>query len=169
MLYVPNLSYNLLRVSKSTDTIKSIMFASELYYLNCRDTQQATAATHGGGMSQVELWHRRYGHLGVQNMRKLVAEEMLVVLDYTMSKDIGVCERCVEGKHHHAKFDTSGAKHSDSVLGLLHSDVCGEIRTQSMSVSEYFLTFITWVYILKRKDHVFEQFLKWKALAEKWW
>ena len=98
VLYVPNLSYNLLSVSKSTDTIKSTVFTSkgcdflnaegkvvatgkrigELYYLNCRDTQQVTAAKHGGGMSQEELWHRRYGHLGVQNMRKLVAEEMVV-------------------------------------------------------------------------------------------
>ena len=193
VLYVPNLSYNLLSVSKSTDTIKSTVFTSngcaflnaegkvvatgkrigELYYLNCRDTQQATAAKHGGGMSQEELWHRRYGHLGVQNMRKLVAEEMVVGLDCKMSKDIGVCEPCVEGKHHRAKFDTSGAKRSDSVLGLVHSDVCGKMSTQSLSGREYFLTFIddktryTWVYILKCKDQVFEQFLEWKAEAEK--
>ena len=66
-----------------------------------------------------------------------------------------------------------GAKRSDSVLGLVHSDVCGKMSTQSLSGSEYFLTFIddktryTWVYILKRKGQVFEQFLEWKALAEK--
>ena len=99
-------------------------------------------------MSQEELWHRRYGHrryLGVQNMRKLVAEEMVVGLDCKMSKDIGVCEPCVEGKHHHAKFDTSGAKRSDSVLVLVHSDVCGKMSTQSLSGSEYFLTFLSMI------------------------
>ena len=98
---------------------------------------------------------------------------MVVGLDCKMSKDIGVCKPCEEGKHHPAKFDTSGAKHSDSVLGLVHSDVCGKMSTQSLSGSEYFLTFIddkmryTWVYILKRKDQVLELFLEWKALAEK--
>ena len=71
MLYVLNLSYKLLSVSKSTGTIKSTVLTSkgcdllnaegkvvatgkrirELYYLNCRDKQQATAAKHGGGMS----------------------------------------------------------------------------------------------------------------------
>ena len=57
-------------------------------------------------------------------------------------------------------FDVS-PKRSDSVLGLVHSDVCGKMSTQSLSGSEYFLTFIndktryTWVYILKRKDRVF--------------
>ena len=59
------------------------------------------------------------------------------------------------------------------ILGLVHSDVCGKMSTLSRSGSEYFLTFIndetryTWVYILKRKDQVFEEFLEWKALAEK--
>ena len=47
----------------------------------------------------------------------------------------------MEGKHHRAKFDTSGAKRSDSVLWLVHSDVCGKISTHSLSVSGYFLTF----------------------------
>ena len=43
----------------------------------------------------------------------------------------------------------------------------------SLSGSEYLLTFIddktpyTWVYILKHKDQVLEQFLEWKAMAEK--
>ena len=42
----------------------------------------------------------------------------------------------------------------------------------SLSGSEYFVTFIdnyshyTWVYVLKRKDQVFESFLEWKALVE---
>ena len=59
------------------------------------------------------------------------------------------------------------------MLGLVYSDVCGKMSTQSLSGSEYYLTFIddkthyTWVYILKRKDQVFEQFLEWKAMAEK--
>ena len=60
-------------------------------------------------------------------------------------------------KHNRTKFDTSGAKSSDSVLGLVHSDV-----TFIDDKTRY-----TWVYILKGKDQVFEQFLEWKALAEK--
>lgn len=193
VLYVPNLSFNLLSVSKSTDTAKRTVFTSkgcdfldaegkvvatgkrvgDLYYLNCRETQQKAAVAHSGGMTQEDLYHRRYGHLGVQSMRKLVVKDMVIGLDCKMTKDIGVCEPCVEGKHHRTKFETSSAKRSDSVLGLVHSDVCGKMSTQSLSGSEYFLTFIddktryTWVYILKRKDQVFEQFLEWKALAEK--
>ena len=49
-------------------------------------------------MSQEELWHRKYGHPGVPNIRKLVAEEIVVGFDCKILKDVGVCETCVEGK-----------------------------------------------------------------------
>ena len=47
------------------------------------------------------------------------------------------------------------------------------MNTRSLGGAEYFLTFIddkthyVWVYVLKRKDQVFERFLEWKALVEK--
>lgn len=57
------------------------------------------------------------------------------------------------------------------MLGLVHSDVCGKIRTPPLSGGEYFLNFVddksryTWVYMLKRKEEVFEKFLEWKAMT----
>ena len=45
----------------------------------------------------------------------------------------------------------------------------GKMNVQSLSGAEYFLTFIddkthyVWMYVLKRKDQVFERFLEWKA------
>ena len=90
-----------------------------------------------------------------------------------MSKNMGFCEPCVEGKHHRTIFPNSGGKQCDKVLGLVHSDVCGQIGTQSLSGAEYLLTFIddktryTWIYVLKHKRQVFQTFLEWKALIEK--
>jgi len=55
----------------------------------------------------------------------------------------------------------------------VHSDVCGKINAQSLSGAQYFLMFIddkthyAWVYILKHKSEVFNQFLEWKTLVEK--
>ena len=52
-------------------------------------------------------------------------------------------------------------------------DVCGPIKPSSLGKSNYFLLFIdnfsrkTWVYILKEKLKVFENFKKFKALVEK--
>ncbi len=82
-----------------------------------------------------------------------------------------VCEPCLEGKQHRTPFPV-GTRRAAGPLDLLHSDVCGKMGNPSLSGSEYFVTFIdsyshyTWVYVLKRKDQVFECFLKWKALVE---
>ena len=58
------------------------------------------------------------------------------------------------------------------VLDLIHSDNCGSMSTRALSGAKYFVTFIddhskkTWVYFLKTKDEVFNQFKEFKALVE---
>ena len=92
--------------------------------------------------------------------------------DYDSSKDIDFCESCVEGKIHRFPFPTDGGKQADEPLELIHSDVCGKMSTKSIGGAEYFLTFIddktryVWVYMLTRKDEVFQRFQEWKALVE---
>jgi transposase InsO family protein len=55
---------------------------------------------------------------------------------------------------------------------LVHSDICGPMSVESISGSSYFVTFIddysrrTWIYFLKTKDEVFDQFQEFKALVE---
>ncbi len=78
----------------------------------------------------------------------------------------------MEGKHHRSQLPTGGGRLSEEALGLIHSDMCGKMSAQSLSGGEYFVTFIddktryVWMYVLKRKDQVFERFLEWKALVE---
>ena len=59
------------------------------------------------------------------------------------------------------------------ILDYIHSDVWGQSPTVSLGGSSYFVTFIddysrkVWVYLLKRKDDVFNSFKQFKALVEK--
>ena len=145
-----------------------------LYYLNClTDCQQANAADKRNQLTKEDIWHQRYGHLGVQNLRKLAKEELVDGFDYNSLRDVNFCEPCLEGKHQRRKFPTDGGKWSGELLGLVHSDVCGKMNAKSLSGGEYVLTFIddksryVWVYILKHKDDVFPCFLDWKALVER--
>ena len=194
VLYVPKLSYNLLSVSRTSDAGKTARFGEtscqildsnrklvavatrvgDLYYLSCRPgSQKCHTAVDKGTETREDVWHRRYGHLGTRNLQKLAKHELVNGFDFDMTKEINFCESCVEGKHHRRHFPTIGGKRSVEPLGLVHSDVCGKISTESLSGAEYFLTFIddttryVWVYVLKRKDQVFERFLEWKALVEK--
>ena len=194
VLYVPKLSYNLLSVSRTSDAGKTARFGEtscqildanrklvavatrvgDIYYLSCHPgSQKCHTAVDKGTETREDVWHRRYGHLGTRNLQKLAKHELVNGFHFDMTKEINFCESCVEGKHHRCHFPTIGGKRSVEPLGLVHSDVCGKISTESLSGAEYFLTFIddttryVWVYVLKRKDQVFERFLEWKALVEK--
>ena len=148
VLYVPGLVYNLFSVYKAAVAGQSTVFSDadceircidgtvvaaakrigRLYYLTCQSSQQqACLATTG---ETEELWHRRYGHLGAHDLKKIAVEEMVVGLNYDTSKNMEFCEPCVEGKHHRTTFPNSGGKRCDKVLGLVHSYVCGKIGTR---------------------------------------
>ena len=119
------------------------------------------------------IWHRRLGHLGIRSLKQLARDRMVNGFDFDSSKEALFCEPCAEGKHHRSPFPAASVKQSKQPLELVHSDVCGKIGTPSLSGAEYFLTFTddythySWVYVLKRKDEVFEKFQEWKALAER--
>ena len=55
---------------------------------------------------------------------------------------------------------------------IMHSKICGPMRTSSIGGCNYFLTFIgdyskkTWVYFLKHKSETFSCFQQFKALVE---
>ena len=54
----------------------------------------------------------------------------------------------------------------------MHTDVWTPTQVSSLSVSNYYVTFIndatrkTWVYCIQKKYDVFNTFKKWKALVE---
>ena len=189
VLHVPGLSYNLLSVSKAAENGKVTKFNEDgckilnsdnkliakankvgsLYYLDCEVDEQATVARNE---SKESLWHRRYGHLGTQSLRKLARDDLVSGLDCNFSNEVSFCEACIEGKHKKTPFEAGGRNRSAEPLALVHSDLCGKMNARSFGGEEYFITFIddsthyTWVYPLKRKSDAFNQFLKWKALAE---
>ena len=57
-------------------------------------------------------------------------------------------------------------------LQLIHIDVCGPMKTISLSGNKYFILFIDdyakmcWVYFIKLKNEVFSTFKQFKALVE---
>ena len=191
---MPDLSYNLLSVSKAAkagkvvkssetgceilDSNKKVIAVAtrveSLYHLNCQaHNEQTNAAVNKSKETKEDTWHRRYGHLGVRNLQKLAKEKLVDDFDFNASRETTFCESCVEGKHHRSRFPVDGGKRSSEPLGFVHSDVCGKMNATSLSGGEYFLTFIddntrfTWIYVLDHKDEVFPCFLEWKAHVER--
>lgn len=97
---------------------------------------------------------------------------MVIGLPLVSCRD-GVCSGSVLSKHHRDSFDKHASWHASSPLQLVHSDLCGPLPFSSFSGYKYFLTFIdeysrrTWVYFLKLKSEVFNNFFAYKAFVEK--
>ncbi|MCP4490581.1 MAG: DDE-type integrase/transposase/recombinase, partial [Gammaproteobacteria bacterium] len=118
------------------------------------------------------LWHRRFGHLGQQNLQKLVKEELVRGMDMHLPTELPFCADCTDGKMHRLPFPKSTTRASE-VLGLVHSDVCGKLDPISLGGAQYFVTFIddksryARVYFIRHKSEVFTKFKEFKCLAEK--
>ena len=194
VLYVPELSYNLLSISKATSYGKTIRFdksiceildednevvglatkLGSLYYLSCEIGDSQKIVNTVKHQSRIKVWHQRYGHLNVSSLRKLANDQLVKGLSSSdVSDEMELCESCAQGKLHRSPFPTTGGNRAKALLELVHSDVCGKINAKSLSGAEYFLTFIddktrfVWVYILKHKSQVFQYFKEWKAMVER--
>ena len=191
VLYVPGLSYNLLSVAKCAQRGKVTKFKKDACYIMDKEHKLIAKASKVGSLYHLnhqsydikantakntekkeDLWHRRFGHLGECNLRKLAKDNLVDGFDYDATKEPTFCEPCIEGKQQRNKFPTSGRRRADEPLDLVHSDLCGKMNEKSLSGAEYFLTFTddkthyVWVYILKHKSQVFKQFLEWKVMVE---
>ena len=121
---------------------------------------------HSDGNSHfLELWHKRLGHLNVNNVQML--QSMVSGMDVGAAQDdvhSFACEECVEGKQARRPFPTDGGTCATKILELVYSDVCGPIKTSSIGDARYFLTFIDnfsrkiWVYVFKSKKEVLAMF-----------
>ncbi|GKG01024.1 hypothetical protein Tco_0305729, partial [Tanacetum coccineum] len=54
----------------------------------------------------------------------------------------GVCEGCALGKHHRKPFPKGVAWRAKEILELVHTDLCGPMRSPSHGNNLYFILFI---------------------------
>jgi hypothetical protein len=96
-----------------------------------------------------QLWHRRFGHLGYDNLARLpsMVSGMHVQPDQLKAATAHVCEPCVMGKQTRLPFPAwpsdalSDASHPDTQpLSLLHTDVMGPMQVKSLGNRQYVLT-----------------------------
>jgi hypothetical protein len=75
------------------------------------------------------LWHERLGHLNMASLKELDA-----MVDGMNLKEVPlhhICETCVKGKHQKTSFPKDGATRASQLLEIVHTDVCGPMRTTS--------------------------------------
>jgi hypothetical protein len=91
-----------------------------------------------------ELWHRRFGHAGFENLAKLAEGELAVEVkvgagEFWVEKS-KICEPCILAKQTRQPFP-DGERETTGVLELVHMDVCGPLEKRSKGGSRFFATF----------------------------
>lgn len=188
--YAPNLAHNLVSVGQLMESGHSLLFDDGKCIIKNKATNEIVARAYMTGnrmfpldfstdaalmsknLEESELWHLRYGHLNYRGLQLLKSKEMVANLPSIASMK-QVCEGCVLGKQTKISFPVGKSKRAADVLELVHADLCGPMRTESLGGSRYFLLFtddysrMSWVYFLQLKSETFENFKKFKALVEK--
>lgn len=143
----------------------------DLYYI--RDENECAGAAQASlPCSDLWSWHERLGHLNSKDLVKIISDLRLPPPTTKEAEDLKKCEVCLRGKMTALPFP-KGRPPCTEVLKIVHTDVVGPLRVQSMSGATYFVTFIDnssrWceVYFLKHKSDVIEAFKQYKAFVER--
>jgi transposase InsO family protein len=171
VLYMPDLSCNLLSVSKAQDAGYLVTFDSKGAKIERNGSTLLRARRNGGlyeiiGKPQPQmtpvydalagtgsalksktprlgvLWHRRLGHLGYSSLQKMAKKGIVHGLPSAdVFENPPVCWSCSSGKMTKKPFPSSPSR-STKPLELLHLDIAGPLRIQSAGGCRYFVTLL---------------------------
>ena len=185
VLYTPDVTRNLFSVASCIQAGNQVTFSTnKAKIFNAQNELVAQGSLHDGlwsletsssgtafigkAKTGFDLWHQRFGHLGLENLKKVQGlvggMEGVKLSEFT-------CDACVEGKQT-KNSSTTLPKSSTRILEVVHSDVCGPIKPTSLGGNRYFVSFIddfsrkSWVFLMKEKREVFSKFQQFKTMAE---
>jgi transposase InsO family protein len=178
VLYVPDLTENLLSVKRLAKTGHSVGFTGEqceisknniviakgklspdMYELRVPHRSLAVKQNQHTPNCQ-HSWHRRFGHRHPEDVQKLEIKKMATGLKIQDCGIREVCECCIKGKMSRCPIPKKATTRATSVLELVHTDLCGPMQNATPSGKRYFMTMIddysrfTQVYFLKFKSEV---------------
>ncbi|KAL7287159.1 hypothetical protein TKK_0018593 [Trichogramma kaykai] len=116
-------------------------------------------------------WHVQLRHLNNQDMKMMFQKGHVEGTVTVQIEDVWNCSTCVAAKMTREPFQ-SRSPYVKKPLEVIHTDVCGPMRTTSKGGARWFVTFIDehtrfcYVYPMKEKSQVVEKFIEFKNLVE---
>jgi hypothetical protein len=117
------------------------------------------------------LWHRWLGHINFDNIVKFNNLGAVRNFPNIIKLSNAMCRHCQLGKQTRIRFkekEYTTSKHLD----LVHTYLCGPMRTKSLEGESYFMLFIDdftrmgWICFLKEKLEALNKFKSFKTLVE---
>ena len=142
---------------------------SRLYLLKLNPVLSCMVAEDSSELTWT--WHKRYGHLNFQSLRRLSSKEIVRGLPKLEIPE-NICRDCIASKQHRSPFPSTASYRASMPLELVHGDICGPISPATLRGSKYFLLLVDdysrlmWVAMIKNKSEAFQAFVKFKNLAK---
>nr|GEY05532.1 copia protein [Tanacetum cinerariifolium] len=138
--------------------------SSNLYTISLNEvaSNSSTCLLAKVSSSQSWLWHQLLSHLDFATINNLVKNNLVQGLPKMKFEKDHLCSACEQGKIHRNHNKSKMAFASNKPLYLLHMDLCGPMRIESINGKRYVLVVIddysryTWVFFLRSKDEASE-------------
>lgn len=179
VLYVDGLKANLLSISQFCDDDLVVQFskkecnifensdtwiiggertADNCYGLSANPRLKCSKAT----LDTSSLWRQRLWHLNYHDLCKLSKRDAIADLPKLDKVDHVICGLCQIGKQTRAAHKKTPGIHTFKILELIHMDLMGPTRTESMGGKKYILVIVddfsryTWGNFVEKKSDAFD-------------
>ena len=192
VLHVPTITKNLVSVGQIVEQGMQVRFnqggcfiekegrliargqkEGRMFILESNEVKSAMYAKGLKPNTDIELWHKRIGHINLQKLKAMQSKGVVIGLPTFKEKEIeGVCEACQFGKQHRHPFSKE-MNVSKGLLDVVHSSVWGPAQTGTFGGCRYYVTFVddfsryTWIFPMRMKSEVFTHFQKFKSEVKK--
>ncbi|GJZ04325.1 retrovirus-related pol polyprotein from transposon TNT 1-94 [Tanacetum coccineum] len=116
----------------------------DLYSITLQDTSNPNpiCLMAKATSSQVWLCHRRLSHLNLETINLLLKNNIVTVLPKLKFIKDHLCSSCELGKAKRKSFHTKTTSSSKRQFQLLHMDLCGPMRVESINGKKYVLVIV---------------------------
>ncbi|GJW45565.1 retrovirus-related pol polyprotein from transposon TNT 1-94 [Tanacetum coccineum] len=129
---------------------------TDLYSITLQDTSTPNliCLMAKASSSQAWLWHRRLSHLNFDTINLLSKNDIVIGLPKLKFVKDHLCSSCELGKAKRKSFHAKTTPSSKRRLQLLHMDLCGPMRVESINGKKYVLVIFddysryTWTHFL---------------------
>nr|GFB92013.1 integrase, catalytic region, zinc finger, CCHC-type, peptidase aspartic, catalytic [Tanacetum cinerariifolium] len=133
---------------------------NNLYILSLQDMMASSPICLLSKASKTKswLWHRHLLHLNFGTINHLARQGMVRGLPKLKFKKDHLCSACTMGKSRKKSHKPKSKDTNQEKLYLLHMDLCGPMRVESVNGKKYILEIVddysrfTWVKFLRSKD-----------------
>lgn len=181
VLYVPDLDMNLVSVGQLVAKGARVIFDQSGCTI-AREDRVAAVAVQRNGLYHLRMversnamkveccekecihdWYKKLGHRDFQAIQDLDHRQLATGIKIRNCGTKITCETCLAGKFARLPFPKKVMKKSVAVMDLVHTDLCGPMRTATPGGRRYFLTLIddhsryTVLYLLREKSELLVQ------------